>query len=110
MAELSRRLFLRNSGLAVAGAGVMSQMPFLSGLVGAGEADAPAAAGASEAAGAGATDAVTAGTDEGAATLSEPLVAHVRDLSTGEIGIFSGTREVVFNDPQLAARLFRATR
>ena len=38
----------------------------------------------------------------------EPLVAHVRDLSTGEIGIFNGTREVVFNDPQLAARLFRA--
>jgi hypothetical protein len=107
MAELSRRLFLRNSGLAVAGAGVMSQMPFLSGLVGAGEADAPAAAGATEAA---ATEAVTAGSDEGAATLSEPLVAHVRDLSTGEIGIFSGTREVVFNDPQLAARLFRATR
>jgi hypothetical protein len=102
MAELSRRLFLRNSGLAVAGAGVMSQMPFLSGLAGAGEADAPAAAGA--------TEAVTAGTDEGAASLSEPLVAHVRDLSTGEIGIFSGTREVVFNDPQLAARLFRATR
>ena len=100
MAQVSRRLFLRNSGLAVAGAGVMSQMPFLSGLVGAGEADAPAASGAAEAA--------TASTDEGAASLTEPLVAHVRDLSTGEIGIFNGTREVVFNDPQLAARLFRA--
>jgi hypothetical protein len=35
-------------------------------------------------------------------------VAHVRDLSTGEIGIFNGTREVVLKDPQLAARLFRA--
>ncbi len=41
---------------------------------------------------------------------TEPLVAHVRDLSTGEIGIFNGTREVVFKDPQLAARLFHAAR
>jgi hypothetical protein len=104
MAQLSRRLFLRNSSLAVAGAGVMSQLPFLSGLVGAGEADAPAAADAATAG----TDAATAGTDTGAASLTEPLVAHVRDLSTGEIGIFNGTREVVFNDPQLAARLYRA--
>jgi hypothetical protein len=99
MAQVSRRLFLRNSGLAVAGAGVMSQVPFLSSLVGAGEADGPAA-----------VDATTAGTDDAAASLTEPLVAHVRDLSTGEIGIFNGTREVVVNDPQLAARLFRATR
>ena len=97
MAQVSRRSFLRNSGLAVACAGVMSQMPLLSSLVGAGEADGPAAA-----------DAATAGTDEGAASLTEPLVAHVRDLSTGEMSIFNGTREVVFNDPQLAARLFRA--
>jgi hypothetical protein len=99
MAQVSRRLFLRNSGLAVAGAGVMSQIPLLSGLVGATEADAPAA-----------TDAATATADEGAATLSEPLVAHVRDLSTGEIGIFNGTREVIVKDPQLAARLFHAAR
>jgi hypothetical protein len=102
MAEVSRRSFLRNSGLAVAGAGVMSQLPFLGTLVGAGEADAPAATGAAEE--------VTAGTGDGAASLTEPLVAHVRDLSTGEIGIFNGTREVVFNDPQLAARLFHAAR
>jgi hypothetical protein len=99
MAQVSRRLFLRNSGLAVAGAGVMSQIPFLGSLVGAGEAEAPAAADAATA---------SAGADEGAASLTEPLVAHVRDLTTGEIGIFNGTREVVFNDPQLAARLFRA--
>ncbi|HXQ62114.1 MAG TPA: twin-arginine translocation signal domain-containing protein [Acidimicrobiales bacterium] len=99
MAQVSRRSFLRNSGLAVAGAGVMSQIPLLSGLVGATEADAPAA-----------VDSSTAATEEGAASLSEPLVAHVRDLSTGEIGIFNGTREVILNDPQLAARLFRAAR
>ena len=31
---------------------------------------------------------------------------HVRD--TGEIGLFSGTREITLLDPQLAARLARA--
>jgi hypothetical protein len=98
MAHVSRRSFLRNSGAAVAAAGVMSQVPFLGSLVTAGEADAPAA-----------TDAAVAGTGEGTATLTEPLVAHIRDLSTGEIGIFNGTREVVTHDPQLAARLFRAS-
>ena len=103
MAQVSRRLFLRNSGLAVAGAGVMTQIPFLGSLVGAGEAEAPAAADAATASATAST-----GADEGAASLTEPLVAHVRDLATGEIGIFNGTREVVFNDPQLAARLFRA--
>ncbi|MGH9017314.1 MAG: hypothetical protein ACRDY1_06155 [Acidimicrobiales bacterium] len=102
MAQVSRRSFLRNSGLAVAGAGVMSQMPLLSGLVGAGESDAPAVTGAA--------DAAAAGTEDATASLAEPLVAHVRDVSTGEIGIFNGTREVVVNDPQLAARLFRAAR
>ena len=42
------------------------------------------------------------------AVLTEPLVAHVRDLATGEIGLFSGTREITLLDPQLAARLARA--
>jgi len=99
MAEVTRRSFLRNSGLAMAAAGVMSQVPLLGNLVTAGEADAPAA-----------TDAATAVTGDGTAALTEPLVAHVRDLSTGEIGIFNGTREVIYHDPQLAARLFRAAR
>ncbi len=99
MAEVSRRSFLRNSGLAVAAAGVMSQVPLLGNFVTAGEADVPAA-----------TDAATGAAGEGTASLTGPLVAHVRDLSTGEIGIFNGTREVIYHDPQLAARLFRAAR
>ena len=100
MAQVSRRSFLRNSTLAVAGAGVISQVPLVSGLLGPTAADVPAA-----------TDAATAaGADETAASLTEPLVAHVRDLATGEIGIFNGTRQVVVNDPQLAARLARAAR
>ncbi|HVC68827.1 MAG TPA: hypothetical protein VNC61_01050 [Acidimicrobiales bacterium] len=40
-----------------------------------------------------AADATPVGTAEGTATMTEPLVAHVPDLSTGDIGIFNGTRE-----------------
>ena len=43
-------------------------------------------------------------------TMTEPLVAHVRDLATGEIGLFSGTREITVLDPRLAAALVRALR
>jgi hypothetical protein len=41
--------------------------------------------------------------------MSEPLVAHVRDLASGEIGLYSGTREVTFHDTGLANRLFNAS-
>ena len=82
--------------MAVAAAGVLSSVPGLSSLLGAAESEAPAA------------DATVAGTDAGAASLSDPLVAHVRDLSTGEISLFNGTREVIVRDPQLANRLARA--
>ncbi len=42
--------------------------------------------------------------------MTEPLVAHIRDLSTGEIGLFSGEKEIVIHDRSLARSLFRATR
>ena len=41
------------------------------------------------------------------ASLDGPLVAHVKDLSTGEIGVYMGTSEVTFRDPHLAAKLYR---
>lgn len=40
----------------------------------------------------------------------EPIVAHVRDVRTGEVDLFVGTRKVRFRDPQLAARLAEAAR
>ena len=81
--------------MVVAAAGVVSAVPGLvTGLV-ATETEAPAAESAIE--------------GEGAA-MTEPLVAHVRDLATGEIGVFSGTREIVLHDPGLASRLFQASR
>ena len=95
MKEFERRLFLTRGSMAVAAAGVVTAVPGLvSGLVAA-EEEAPEAA------------AVVEGE---APVMTEPLVAHVRDLATGEIGLFSGTQEIVFHDPGLAARLFHATR
>lgn len=43
-----------------------------------------------------------------AAAPTEPvqgLIAHVRDVSTGEIAVMVGTREVIHRDPALAGRL-----
>jgi hypothetical protein len=95
---VTRRAFLGRGSLTVAAAGVLSSIPGLSSLVGAVGSDAPA------------VDGATAEADLGAATLTEPLVAHVRNLSTGEISVFSGTREVLVRDPQLANRLLHASR
>jgi TAT (twin-arginine translocation) pathway signal sequence len=40
----------------------------------------------------------------------EPVVAHVRDVASGDIDLFVGTRLVRIKDPQLAARLAQAAR
>jgi hypothetical protein len=39
-----------------------------------------------------------------------PLVIHVRDARTGEMDIFAGTTRTRLRDPELAARLARASR
>ena len=44
------------------------------------------------------------------ATLDEPVVAHLRDLRTGEVALFKGHHEVTVKDKHLAALLFNATR
>ncbi len=95
MKAFERRVFLARGSIAVAAAGVATAMPGLASGLRAAEEEAPEAA------------AVVEGE---AATMTEPLVAHVRDLATGEIGLFSGTQEIVFHDPTLATRLFNATR
>jgi hypothetical protein len=40
--------------------------------------------------------------------LSEPVVARVRDLRTGEIVLYVGTEEIIHTDGTLALRLARA--
>jgi hypothetical protein len=98
MENVSRRGLLRNGSLAVVGAGLVGAVP--AGL-------APRAPDASAADRSPATASQNAALLTGA-SLDGPLVAHVKDLSTGEIGVYMGTSEVTFRDPHLAAKLYRA--
>jgi nitrous oxide reductase len=94
--RLSRRRFLSRGSVVAAAAGIGAAAPTAVGaLLGASSA-APAAEDTA--------DDLTAS----AADVDGVVVAHIRDLATGEIGVFNGTREVVFNDPQLVGRLLRA--
>ena len=40
----------------------------------------------------------------------EHMIVHVRDISTGEMAIMAGTREVVYRDPEIVARLLHGSR
>src|ERR1700722_6396469 len=95
---LSRRNFLRRGTFTAAAVAVASSVPGISTLVASTAADAPAVdTGVSEAAG-----------ERG--DLAEPLVAPFKDLSTGEISLFQGEREVVVHSPALARSLASAAR
>jgi hypothetical protein len=96
--SLSRRSFLHRSAFTAAAVAVAGSVPGLSGLVAGTAPEAPAVdAGVSEAA-----------DDSGA--LTEPLVAQVKDLTTGEISLFQGEREVVVRSPALARSLLSAAK
>ena len=93
MEPINRRRFLVQGGAAVAAAGVASTVPF------------------------GAANALTKGRSGARhesvapdAKLDEPVVAHLRDLHSGEVSLFKGHREVTVKDKHLAALLFNATR
>lgn len=96
MNGLSRRMFLKRGSMAVAMVGVASSMPLLSEVASSPAADSEASTTASEA-------------PEGA-QMTESVVAHVRDLGTGEINLYVGQRQIVLNDPGLAKAIFQATR
>jgi hypothetical protein len=98
MENVSRRGLLRNGSLAVVGAGLVAAVP-------AGFAAKAPAASAAERSSATAPEAVVL---PDGASLDGPLVAHVKDLSTGEIGVYLGTTEVTLRDRNLAAKLYRA--
>ena len=91
MEPINRRRFLMQGGAAVAAAGVVSAVPF-------GAADALTKARS----GAHAAPVADAKSDE-------PVVAHVRDLKTGEVVLFRGHREVTVKDKHLATLLFNAS-
>jgi hypothetical protein len=41
---------------------------------------------------------------------TEPIIVHLRDVRSGELDVFRGTSQVRLHDPELAARLLRASR
>jgi len=97
MESVNRRVFFRQAGTvaAVAGiAGIAAQSPLGIGS---------AIAGASSVKEADVAPHVELKSDE-------HLAAHVSNSKTGEISLFTGTREVVFHDRRLASRLIRAMR
>ena len=96
MGPLSRRGFLGKGSMTMAAAGLMASAPVgaITTLLGSGEA--PALEGET-------TDLTELGS-----VVDGPVVAHIRDLATGEISVFTGEREVVIRDASVAARLLRA--
>ncbi len=101
MAGINRRVFLLRSSLIAAAAGAVSSVPGLAGLLGSAGPELPALDGEA---------ADVEGSALSAAGSSGPIVVHVRDISTGEVGILNGTREVVVRDPRLVARLIHVSR
>ena len=89
MAKLTRRGFLEQTTLGAAAVGALIAVPGL--------AHVPEAS---------AAPAMESPTTE----LSGLVVAHVRNQSTGEIALMVGTREIVFRDRRLVARLVKAAR
>ena len=91
MDGLSRRVFIRRGVVGAAAVSVAG--PALPALVGTVAGEAPEA-------------------EDGATEISAavPLVARIRDVASGEIDLFLGERQVTYHDPELAARLLRATR
>jgi hypothetical protein len=91
MAKLTRRGFLGQTSAGVATFGLLAAVPLAT---------------SPEMTDIAASDA--AATELTAAELAGPIVAHVRDFATGEIGLMVGTREIIYHDSELVARLLRA--
>ena len=87
MAQLTRRVFIGKTSAGAAALGALAATP---GLVGSAHASSRPHAAAL------------------AAKLDGPLMAHVRNIATGEIALMVGTREVIIRDHELVARLVKA--
>lgn len=96
MSGLSRRTFLTRGSLAVAVGSVATAVPGLGSILENAPAEAPE------------VDGALSDAEAGAANASGPIVAHVTDLQAGEISLYQGESQVVYRDPALAARLYRA--
>ena len=91
MAKLTRRGFIRQTSAGVAATGMLVAAPQ---LVASTE---PAA------------DTAITASEPSLAALTEPMLAHVRDATTGEVSLLVGTREIIFRDTELVMRLLKAS-
>ena len=94
MPKVSRRGFIVKTSASVATIGMFAAAPAL-----AVESELPAVTTSTAAA----PELSTA-----AAAVTEPVIAHVSNLATGEISLLVGTQEIVYRDPELVQRLLRA--
>jgi hypothetical protein len=88
MSDLTRRGFLTRGSIGVAVAGALAVVPGLASL-----------------------RPLTGTPIAGSRSWNdEPLVAHVRDLASGEIALLVGTNQTIIRDRPLALRLHAAAR
>jgi hypothetical protein len=88
MEDLTRRSFLRQTSVGAATLGLLPAVPALAAVHVSPE------------------TAVT----QGSAPVTGPIIAHVSDVTRGEIALLVGSREIIFRDPRLVARLLKAAR
>ena len=94
MSQLTRRRFVKQASKGVSTVGLLAAIPGIATLSGA--------------AATVATNSQSLIADLETTVLAEPLVIHVRDLASGELTFFSGTKEIVFRDLDLVTRLIKA--
>ena len=87
MMHINRRSFLKQTSVSAATLGLFSSLPALAVISESSQDTIPKVA---------------------AAGFSGPLIAHVSDVATGEVALLLGSREIIFRDPQLVARLMKA--
>ena len=101
----SRRVFLARGSLVAGTAAVVGSVPGLSSFLSSAETESPEIGGAGPEA-AGAAEAGAAGS-AAAPDLSQPLIVHVVNASTGELNLYQGTAQVVARNPGLAQAIAR---
>jgi len=107
MADLSRRGFLTTMSVTT-GVGIAGGLGLHKLLVGDGSQATPAAAaGLAPAAAPQPMSSAAQLRSLDAVRLAGPMLIHIRDLATAEIGMMVGTQELVYRDPELVARLVK---
>src|SRR3984893_10523761 len=95
MSELTRRRFLHTSVLGAAALGAAATLP------GCSSAGTDSATAALTATGTGTTSAPNP-------TFNAPVVAVIRDFSTGEIAVYQGNREIRYHDQNVLQSIIKA--